>query len=79
MDSQIDRRSLLKGAAMLGVAPAAAAAASRAEPAVEEGFVSLFDGLTLNGWGVEQGPESAFYVEDGTITIHGGRTRAGWR
>lgn len=38
-----------------------------AEPA---GFTSLFDGQTLNGWRVHQGPESAFYVNDGSIVVH---------
>ncbi|HLV00891.1 MAG TPA: DUF1080 domain-containing protein, partial [Acidobacteriota bacterium] len=33
----------------------------------ETGFTSLFDGETLNGWHIERGPESAFYVDDGCI------------
>ncbi len=40
---------------------------SRAE---EDGFTSLFDGKTLNGWTVREGPESAFYVKDGAIVVH---------
>ena len=36
----------------------------------EEGFVPLFDGKTLQGWSVQQGPESAFYVNDGAIVGH---------
>jgi hypothetical protein len=30
--------------------------------------VPLFDGKTLHGWSVREGPESAFYVQDGEIT-----------
>lgn len=30
-------------------------------------FVSLFDGKSLQGWSIEEGPESAFYVSEGTI------------
>jgi hypothetical protein len=33
----------------------------------EEGFVSLFDGKTLGGWSIREGPESAFYTKDGAI------------
>lgn len=33
----------------------------------EEGFAPLFDGQTLNGWTIRDGPESAFYVRDGEI------------
>ena len=35
----------------------------------EDGFVSLFDGKSLNGWTVADGPETAFYVEDGSIVV----------
>jgi hypothetical protein len=35
----------------------------------EDGFASLFDGKSLNGWSVREGPESAFYVRDGAITV----------
>jgi hypothetical protein len=37
---------------------------------VEEGFVSLFDGKTLDGW---QGDVKGYKVEDGTIICRGGR------
>ncbi len=37
----------------------------------EEGFVSLFDGKTLNGW-VRHGGKSTYGVEDGAITGHFG-------
>jgi hypothetical protein len=33
----------------------------------EEGFTSLFDGATLRGWTIQEGPQSAFYVKDGAI------------
>jgi hypothetical protein len=36
----------------------------------EPGSVPLFDGKTLNGWSVRDGPESAFYVENGDIVGH---------
>ena len=52
------RRSLLS-------LPAAALAAM---PADEEGFVALFDGRTLDGWTVRDGPASGFYVRDGAIS-----------
>jgi hypothetical protein len=36
----------------------------------EAGFVRLFDGASLDGWSVADGPESAFYVHDGAIVAH---------
>jgi hypothetical protein len=36
----------------------------------ESGFVPLFDGTSLAGWSVYDGPESAFYVSDGAIVVH---------
>ncbi len=41
-----------------------------AEP--EPGFVSLFDGKTLDGWKVNEAPE-AFSIEDGAIKANGNR------
>ena len=38
--------------------------------AQEEGFVSLFDGKTLDGWKINQAPES-FAIEDGAIRANG--------
>ncbi len=35
----------------------------------ESGFSPLFDGRTLNGWHVKEGPESAFTVDDGSILV----------
>ncbi len=42
-------------------APGAIAAQS------EDSFTSLFDGRTLAGWTIQEGPESAYYVADGAI------------
>jgi hypothetical protein len=36
----------------------------------EAGFTSLFDGTSLNGWTVEEGPSTAFYVKEGAIVVH---------
>jgi hypothetical protein len=36
----------------------------------EAGFVRLFDGASLDGWSVADGPASAFYVHDGAIVVH---------
>ncbi len=36
----------------------------------ESGFTSIFDGKTLAGWSVCEGPESAFYVDEGAIIVH---------
>lgn len=44
----------------------------------EESFVALFDGRSLDGWTVREGPESAFYVRDGAITIHEGAGFPAW-
>lgn len=35
----------------------------------ETGFSPLFDGRTLTGWHVKEGPESAFAVDDGSILV----------
>jgi len=45
-------------------------AAPAAQAATESGFTSLFDGKTLAGWSVREGPESAFYVKEGDIVVH---------
>lgn len=46
---------------------AASAASVGAASAAEEGFTPLFDGKTLNGWVVREGPPSGFAVENGEI------------
>lgn len=45
---------------------------------VEEGFTPLFDGATLDGWTIQEGPESAFYVRDGSIVVHEGSNFPTW-
>lgn len=55
------RRNLISGTATaLGAAAQTSGAAS----------VSMFDGKGLAGWTVENGPETAFYVNDGAIVAH---------
>ncbi len=42
------------------------------EPALsDEGFVPIFDGLTLNGWVLENPDSKGFEVRDGAIAVHG--------
>jgi hypothetical protein len=48
----------------MATAPALRAAAQSAGP------VSLFDGKTLAGWNIEEGPETSFSVDDGAIVVH---------
>ena len=59
------RRQLLATATLLPVSRHLTAQTSP-----ETGFTSLFDGTTLQGWTVREGPESAFYVNDGAIVAH---------
>lgn len=64
------RRELLGSAAALGaLAPRAGVSDLNAQGA-NDGFTPLFDGVSLNGWTVADGPESAFYVADGAIVVH---------
>jgi len=53
-----------------------AAAAVPAMPV--ETFTPLFDGETLRGWSVVNGPSSAFSVRDGAIVIHEGSNYPTW-
>ena len=55
------RREFLAGAVL-----APALLTLRQEPD-ETGFVRLFDSTSLDGWSVADGPESAFYVDDGAM------------
>ncbi|MEK7406627.1 MAG: DUF1080 domain-containing protein [Acidobacteriota bacterium] len=65
------RRSLLAAVPLAGrLLPA--------RQAPEEGFTSLFDGQTMRGWSVREGPESAFYASDGAIAIHQGANFPTW-
>ena len=70
MKTHLNRRAFL--AASAAVAPALL----QGQP--ENGFVSLFDGSTLKGWTIQDGPESAFYVRDGAITVHEGSGFPAW-
>jgi len=60
----MNRRSFLGGAA---AAPLLWAAPQEAD---ETGFTSIFDGKSLDGWSVQDGPEAAFYVNEGAIVVH---------
>jgi hypothetical protein len=64
----MDRRHFLAGALLPRIGRAAA----------EPGFTPLFDGKTLRGWTVRDGPESAFYVENGDIVVHPGSNFPTW-
>jgi hypothetical protein len=44
----------------------------------EEGFTPLFDGQSLQGWMIRDGPETAFYVRDGAIVVHSGSNFPTW-
>jgi hypothetical protein len=52
------------------ITAAAAAPILFAQTEEETNFTTLFDGRSLNGWTVQDGPESAFYVNDGAIVAH---------
>jgi hypothetical protein len=41
-----------------------------AQGELEPGFTPLFDGKSLKGWTVQDGPQSAFYVDAGAIIGH---------
>lgn len=72
----MQRRDFLAAA---GLTTAALAAAQEyGQPAGEAGLVSLFDGRTLAGWSIREGPETAFYVEDGAIVVHPGSGFPAW-
>jgi hypothetical protein len=58
----MDRRDFL--------AAAAGAPLLFAQNTEETGFTPLFDGKSLDGWTVRDGPETAFYVNDGAIVVH---------
>ena len=70
----VNRRTFLATAA---VVPAAVRALQQT-PAPEPGFVPLFDGQTLAGWSVQEGPPSAFKVLDGNIVVDEGSNFPTW-
>jgi hypothetical protein len=61
------RREFLAAAVL---APTLASVRNVTQESDESGFVSLFDGTSLNGWSVVDGADSAFYVQDGAILAH---------
>ncbi|HSU67995.1 MAG TPA: DUF1080 domain-containing protein [Tepidisphaeraceae bacterium] len=63
--------TLCAGALMIGLAGAAEDSTSGAQPQPDkDGFVSLFDGKSLDGWKIGDNAES-WKVEDGQIVVHG--------
>ena len=40
--------------------------------------IQLFDGKSLSGWSVEQGPQTAFYAQDGAIVVQPGSSFPTW-
>jgi len=66
--SALSRRDLL---ALLLAAPAAAHALAHGDS--DDGWISLFDGKTLDGWKASE-HEETFSVVDGSIQVHGARS-----
>src|ERR1041385_7614566 len=66
----MNRRSFLAGGSAVPALLAAQSGQSAPQGSDEAGFTSLFDGKSLAGWSVQDGPESAFYVDDGAIVVH---------
>ena len=62
----LNRRTFLAAGC---VVPAAFRALHAQSSGVESGFTPLFDGQTLTGWLVQDGPPSAFRVADGAIVV----------
>jgi 3-keto-disaccharide hydrolase len=71
----MNRRTFLGTAALV---PAAVRALRAQSTGVEGNFVSLFDGQTLAGWSVQEGPASAFRVLDGAIVVDQGSNFPTW-
>jgi hypothetical protein len=44
----------------------------------ETGFTPLFDGRTLSGWSVEDGPPSCFYADRGDVVVHRSGNDPAW-
>ncbi len=63
----------LTAASFLLVSVTARAADDKPDAVAEAGFVSLFDGKSLDGWTIMNG--GSFVAEDGVIKLNGGR---GW-
>ncbi len=60
------------------ISAAAAVPAFQAAGATSSGTSSLFDGKTLAGWTIQEGPETAFYVDDGAIVVHDSGNYPAW-
>ena len=71
----MNRRTFLTAGCL---APAAVRALHAQSSGVESGFVPLFDGQTLAGWSVQDGPPSAFRVVDGAIVVDQGSNFPTW-
>lgn len=56
------------------LAPAAAAQSSSQSSSA----APLFDGKSLAGWTIEEGPETAFFVDDGAIVVHSSADYPTW-
>src|SRR5687768_15156894 len=69
------KRLALLLACALSLLPLLLAADSEKPAADADGFYSLFDGKTLDGWKINESPET-FKVEDGNIVVNGNRSHA---
>lgn len=68
-DNRVTRRALLAGAALL------AAGRGQSQEGTE---IEMFDGSSLQGWSVRQGPASAFRADKQTIVIDKGAGYPSW-
>jgi hypothetical protein len=59
--------------ACLMILPTFAVAADKDAPAGEDGWITMFDGKTLDGWKASENKD-AWSVEDGAIVCHGERS-----
>ena len=73
--SPMNRRTFL---ATAGLVPVAARALGAQSAGVEPGFVSLFDGESLAGWSVQEGPATAFRATEGAIVVDPGANFPTW-
>jgi len=49
-----------------------------AQADAESGFTQLFDGKSLKGWHIQEGPQSAYYVDAGDIVAHATSAFPAW-
>ncbi len=75
MTQPMNRRTFL---ATAGLVPAAVHALQAQSAGVEPGFASLFNGQTLAGWSVQEGPTTAFRVIEGAIVVDEGANFPAW-